>query len=471
MEKREILRRNFQERHRVYRDHPDGIVLFWRELVRSEPTDQQVEAARMFQRSGRIAIKSGHGTGKTKALGVFALHHLFCYPDSLIPCTAPTKHQIFDNLWREAALTIDNAHPVLRQFFTWSPTKIYVTGHRETWHAVGVPSSIPENLSGFHSKHLFYILDEASGIKEEVFPVIEGALTQVGNRIAMISNPTKPAGYFHSLFRTPQGFETATFNSEKSSLVDPEYPKRIARRFGRDSNIFRVRVSGEFPQQGEDTIMGYDEVMAAMTRDQAELGDGRIEIGCDVARYGDDRSEIYIRRGNEIIYHQEMTKQSLARLTGTLLFLIRKFAASACKIDETGIGSGVVDSLIECAKHDPSIACDVIGIANNQKAVDERTYENAGTEMYFQLRDKIKEIRIPNDEDLLGELTVRTYSFHPRSGRILIQDKESLRIEQKKRGLAVCSPDKSDGLALCFYDTGRHGGMIASTLPYDPKKI
>jgi len=360
---------------------------------------------------------------------------------------------------------------MLNNFLQWSPTKIFASGYRDTWYSIAVASSSPENLAGAHDKKLLYLIDEAPGLKEEAYQVIEGALTQKGNRIALIGNPVRTSGYFFNLFRDPQGFETATFNSEKSSLVDPAYPGNIARRFGKDSNIYRIRVLGEFPFQGDDVIMGYDEVSQAMQREEAARGDGKIEIGCDVARYGDDRVEIYIRKGFEIIHHVEMTKQGLDRLEGTLLFLIRKFKASACKVDETGMGSGVVDNLSRCVRNDPNMMCDIVGVANNGIAIDNKTYENAGTEMYFQLRDKLPYIKIPNDEELLGELTVRSYRFHHTSGRILIQDKESLRLEQKKKGLAICSPDKSDALALTFYDFARNNSWMVNELSYDPKNI
>ncbi|MDW4789171.1 terminase, partial [Escherichia coli] len=75
--------------------------------------------------------------------------------------------------------------------------------------------------------------DEASGISDKAIGVMTGALTEEDNRMLMLSQPTRPSGYFydshHSRAKTPdnpKGIWTAiVLNSEESPFVTPQFIK------------------------------------------------------------------------------------------------------------------------------------------------------------------------------------------------------------------------------------------------------
>src|SRR5690606_27520331 len=67
---------------------------------------------------------------------------------------------------------------------------------------------------------------------------------------------------------------------------------------------------------------------------------------------------------------------------------------------------------------------------------------------------KDTEIKIPNDDELIGQLIARRYKVDKR-GRIVLESKE----EMKARNLP--SPDRADSLALAFYEPP---GSISSEL-------
>lgn len=46
-------------------------------------------------------------------------------------------------------------------------------------------------------KQIFLILDEASGISDKAINILTGALTEKDNRMLMMSQPTRPSGYFY----------------------------------------------------------------------------------------------------------------------------------------------------------------------------------------------------------------------------------------------------------------------------------
>jgi len=87
-------------------------------------------------------------------------------------------------------------------------------------------------------------------------------------------------------------------------MVDISYPEKIKSRYGADTDVYRVRVLGEFPQAGEDTIIPLSKVMIAVNAD-TKLEDGPdnlCEIGVDVARFGSDETVIYMRYENKVVF-------------------------------------------------------------------------------------------------------------------------------------------------------------------------
>ena len=70
-------------------------------------------------------------------------------------------------------------------------------GHPEEWFAVGRTASKPDALQGFHAEHVLYIIDEASGVRDEIFEPVLGALSTEGAKLVMCGNPTKITGFFY----------------------------------------------------------------------------------------------------------------------------------------------------------------------------------------------------------------------------------------------------------------------------------
>ena len=77
-------------------------VTFVKEFFGACPSKQQEEAIRAFAKPGsRVAIKSGHGTGKSAIMSWLVLWSLVCFEDVKCPVTAPTAHQLKDVLMSE----------------------------------------------------------------------------------------------------------------------------------------------------------------------------------------------------------------------------------------------------------------------------------------------------------------------------------------------------------------------------------
>ena len=77
-----------------------------------------------------------------------------------------------------------------------------------------------------------------------------------------------------------------------SEHVGKGFVQKIIDMFGKDSDVFRVRVAGQFPKAQPDSFISMEmaEVAAGLTIGTQKI---RLDLGVDVARYGDDSSVIY----------------------------------------------------------------------------------------------------------------------------------------------------------------------------------
>src|SRR6056297_1758886 len=215
-------------------------------LFNIEPTFQQKEVLKSVAKYQNTAVKAGHGVGKSALASWLIFWYLITRPLARIPVTAPTMHQLKDILWSEIGKWLFKA-PLLRKLVEFTDTRLSVRGndYRKTWFAVPISARKPENLQGFHADNMLFIGDEASGIPNENFEVIEGALTSKGNKMLIQGNPTQPDGYFYDAFnKNADLFNCITLSSLDSPIVETEYPARIAKKYGPDSSVYRYRVLG-----------------------------------------------------------------------------------------------------------------------------------------------------------------------------------------------------------------------------------
>jgi len=448
----------FANRHR-YRTHRDGIIMFAREVMQCNPDRQQRKALRAYRKTGRIAVKSGHGTGKTVFLVILLFHHLFCYTNSMIIPTAPTERQIYGVLWREAKRWMVKS-PILESLFAWTKTTIHARDplYADIWIAEGAVSSNPDSLPGRHEKNMLFLLDEAPSIKEAAFPIIMGAITQPGNKVAMVGNPTKITGFFRSVFMKPQGWETMTFSCLESDQVDPSYAVSMAARFGVDSNIYRVRVLGQFPTGEDNTILPFDLVEGAQNRIESGMTDNLRWGGMDVANTGKNKTVIYARHGYQIKGSLELDCASsdddvTAMNINAAIRMIRKYDLEGINIDKGGYGKAIFDG-VRSAVARLRIDCQVIGVDNGGAANDSGIYYNAGTEMYFNLQQFLKDAVIPDNEDLFLGLVCRKYE--EKDGKLWMIGKKAMMEAAKKEDVPTFKYlDYADALALCCWVMGR----------------
>ena len=383
----------------------DSILDFVVECLDAQPTKQQEAALKAFSVPGaHVSIRSGHGTGKSTIFAWVALWALVCFWDVKIPATAPTAHQLEDILFPEIEKWRARMLEPWRSAIQVKSDKVVMDGTPGFVAARTGRKENPEALQGFHADNLIFLIDEASGIPEQIFEVARGALSTEGARILMAANPTRLTGYFYNSHHKNRDLWTRfQFSCLDSPRVSPAYAKEIAEEYGEDSDMYRVRVLGEFPHASEMQFMPGDVVEAAMGRHlREEMFDfAPVVIGVDVAMFGGDRSVVFLRQGL-------MSKMLYQKLSSLRLMNRSPIAFYA---GEKGL-------LENC--------------------------HNRRTEVWYKMRKWLCDGgAIPDEADLRDDLVGPEYSTNSR-GQLQLERKQDM----KKRGLA--SPDLADALAVTF---------------------
>jgi hypothetical protein len=160
-----------------------------------------------FKKPGRIAIRSGHGVGKTAYLSIVILFTLFAGgSDVKIPVVANSQNQLRDALWPEINKWIGKLPEGLRPQISWQAERISLRINPENVFAVARTASkhSPEALQGFHAETLLAIFEEASGIPELTIETAQGALSTPGAMAVAVGNPTRRVGFFYNVFHKPR---------------------------------------------------------------------------------------------------------------------------------------------------------------------------------------------------------------------------------------------------------------------------
>lgn len=251
------------------------------ELFGKTPTWQQDEIIASVQKqSSWTTVTSGHGTGKSDMTSIMILCFLMFYPGARVVLVANKIAQVMSGVFKYIKInwaTCVQRYPWLEQYFVLTDTMFYAREAKGVWEVLpkGFRLGNEEGLAGEHAEHLFYIIDEASGVSDRAFGVITGALTQGDNRILLLSQPTRGSGYFfdsHHRYAiapdNPEGLFTAiTLNSEESPIVKLQFIRqKLIEYGGRDSPEYQIKVMGRFPKTTSGYLLGRDECDRASRR-------------------------------------------------------------------------------------------------------------------------------------------------------------------------------------------------------------
>lgn len=443
-----------------YAKHP---VHFVEDLIGVKPDPEQAKILQSVADNPMTSVRSGHGIGKSAVEAWTVIWFMSTRPFPKVACTAPTQHQLFDILWAEISKWLRHA-PQLEAEFVWTREKVYLKGYAEEWFAVARTATKPDALQGFHADDILYIIDEASGVKDNIFEPVLGALSTPGARLLMCGNPTQLQGFFYeSHTKNKSSYSAFHIDGRKSSRVSKEFIDTIIRMYGEDSDVFRVRVAGEFPLSESDVFIPISLVeKSIMTEYTPRKIPHSIRIGCDVARFGDDKTIIGSKVDEKAVINKKRQGQDTMKTADDIVLLYYdllrqhpeyKDAVTVC-VDDGGVGGGVVDRLRQMKKNAPEnlAQLNVVPVKFGQR-IKHKYYHDSTTYMMAMVKkllsphdeetgeEKPVELILPNDDDLVAQLSGRKYWLTENS-KIKVESKDDM----KERGQH--SPDEADCILL-----------------------
>lgn len=279
-----------------------------------------------------------------------------------------------------------------------------------------------------------YFVDEAAFLERP--EQADAALSQTSNCRLYVSTPNGAGNPFYRKAhdgKTPKFVfdwrddprkDEAWYDMQKSKLDPVVVAQEIDRSY--TASVSNAYIPGEI-------------VTAAARKGPADImAQGPVIMGIDVARFGNDKTCFTFRQGRVLLRQTVMGKLDTVDVYGRAKDAIRAQLGDVAQIavDTIGIGAGVADML----RRDYG---DMVVDVNSSLRMDDGENYNLRARMWRDMREWIKAgASIPNDNDLITDLTALQYSY--RGGVLLIESKD----DAKKRGIK--SPDRADALALTF---------------------
>ena len=427
----------------LYRNDP---VLFVKEVLGVDPDEWQKDFLNAVATGERkISIRSGHGVGKsTTATWAMLWFLLTRYPVKVV-VTAPTSAQLYDALFAELKRWVKELPQPIQDLLDVKQERIELKASATEAFISARTSRAeqPEALQGVHSDNVMLVADEASGVPEAVFEAAAGSMSGHNALTILLGNPVRSSGFFFDTHnRLKDEWWTKRVSCIDSARVSKEYVEDMKSRYGEESNAYRIRVLGEFPKSDDDTIIPMDLLESAKHRDTRAYEDAPIVWGLDVARFGSDSSVLCKRQSNVVHTLERWRNLDLMQLTGAVVAQYEacdhKSKPAEILVDSIGLGAGVVDRLIE-------LKLPARGINVSESPAMGGTYLNLRAELWHKAKAWLekRDCKIPNNEDLIGELATVRYTF-TSNGKIKIESKDDIR----RRGLK--SPDMADAFVLTF---------------------
>lgn len=503
-----IARAPFEE----YRNDPVG---FARDVLGFEPWGRhvglpateasQVDLLLAVRDYPAVADRSGHKCKKSSGGAVLALWWCLSRVGGHVILTAPSYDQVRKPIWAEIRSFVGHLHPAqvgkhipdLRKLgrLNLEPHSGFEVA--PNWGIWGKATDKPERMAGPSGANVLYIVDEASGYDERLLEAIQGGLAG-GGKIVLFGNPTRTSGAFYDAFHakadawkclhTDSRHTPNFFGFKIPGLADPAWLEDIAKKLwgGPGNPIWQVRVEGKFPGQAPNAIIGLDLLELAKRRwieaekvkPCSELGpaDGRLEVGVDVSRDGEDETVVSPRRGKRAyplstvtfdpaLVHRAVDPVPLGHQAALGAVAVAralrkpnegkdapKNLRPRIKVDEIGNGAACLDHLLAHFADE----FEIVGVKVSQKAdaevkvapgiTAEAYYANKRAQVVFGVRDwMVAGGCVPPDGKLDAELVAPTQHQTP-VGKTAVESKDEIKKRLKR------SPDRSDALGLSCHE-------------------
>lgn len=425
-------------------------------------------------------IPAGHGIGKSFLSSRLVIYWVFACKGQAIT-SAPTLRQVSAILWSEVRRCYDRHRSVLGGY----RGQLFLT-FTESAKAFGYSSSDYSSsaFQGIHHSRLLVILDESSGISEEIDNGAQSCITGSENRLLRIGNPITLRTPFHKacsrsctqvpvwshpnvswaynlaadgIHRLKPDIAVWMLDSSREVKPEEEWPieyrskvpgavsvrwiEEVRTNHGESSAYWKSRVEAEFPTDDSDGIILL--TLLKQARDRYDLNPQYWDtlakrypwrLGLDVGDGGDPHALALLR--GPVLYEVQIhpTKGDLLdteRAADIAASQIKLLGTSyTIAVDNTGVGAGTLAKLktngylsYPCKFGDaPTYKKKKLNTEPKQK------FTNYKAELYWQFREilRLGEFAIApleNEEYVFADLTATRYSTNTKD-EIFCEPKE-----------------------------------------------
>jgi PBSX family phage terminase large subunit len=309
---------------------------------------------------------------------------------------------------------------------------------------------------------------EAQSITRKSIEILRPTIRAEGSETWYDLNPryaTDPV-YMDYVVNRDDDAEVIWLNWRDNPWLTDKLRKQKDSDFARNEQAAKHIWEGVLLDLGEMYICPFELVHGAMTRATVNhVNRYDITVGADIAHQGGDEIVFVKRSGNVTLDWMIMQKDfgfMSASITAQILQQLKSFMGDrsvVLNIDNGHIGAAIADLM-----EDDGYVVNRINFGGT--AFDEIHYYDCVTEMYANFRDKLPYIVLPNNEELMRQLTQRKYKHV--TGR---RGYEVIKIENKQEFKDHAenvnnSPDRGDAFVMAYYERedmiGRSGIATAN---------
>lgn len=446
-------------------------------------------------------VPSGHSTGKSASAAALTVWWLTTRFKARVIVLAPSYRQLSTVFYAEVSKWYNKS--LLKTFDLFLlKNNIMQFNHSEykkEWYMLPISPKTPDQLQGQHGDkslqveeimkqlgievidddvtmkqviemlkekkaesedNLLVIVDESSGVQDDYIEVLEGTDP---TRMVFFGNMTKTSGFFYNMAYRKKSKEVnvITLSSEDSPFMSKEQTQSIINRYGKDSNVYRVRIQGLPPTSEEDTCIPLSVLENAVNNEELTKWENIEVMGLDPARYGGDDTVGYVSTGSRVELEFCYNNSNSLRCIEYISEWCRRTPEKThyLLMDSTGLGGPIADAIYEKIDMDndnrndenyipivPNLEVIEINFGSND-VFEEKEYANIVTEMFFFLKEELiqnKNVIIPDDMELIEDLSSRKYLFKS-DGRLIIESKDEVKKRIKR------SPGRGDSFLLAVY--------------------
>ena len=418
----------------------------------------------------RIACRAGKGPGKTKITSVIFTHWSLTHPDSQLIVTAPTFRQCKSVWLAEAKSTIYSSAADSRvgDLFNFTGKGYGILGAKpEEWGCQLITAVTKEAFQGLHNLYIAFLEEEASGVKPDISNAIKETLSNAkGTWLHVrIGNPnTRICAFFDSFHKEKSKWNCLHWNTEETeetAYFSRRRNEEIAEEFGKNSDIYRISVLGEFPNIDPNCLIAEEDLDAcytpiARTNAMYVNPDRKKQIGMDLARYGGDECVDVARDGGMMLdFWAEKTDPNNAIDKAVFLQTMLGWDNSEVTfvVDTSGMGEVAVGAIGDKRR----MGKQVHEFYSQNRAHDSSKYHDKISEAWCEFAKLVRKQWVylgeHIDKKLRDQLTTRRYIVTPK-GQIKIESKDDYAKNNAdaENGSIGKSPDRADGVVMAFYD-------------------